>query len=83
MKNLIGFYLKLALILSVYAFMGVGHLKAQEVEVTNNRVYLRNGPGSVQMVDHGEMLYTQTSTVPYALGITSKVNGINQQAITV
>lgn len=35
------------------------------------------------MLNQGEMLYVQNSTVSYALGITSKVSGSNQQAITV
>lgn len=63
--------------------MGVGQLMAQEVEVTNSLVNLRNGPGIVSMINHGEMLYVQNSTVSYALGITSKVSGSSQQAITV
>jgi hypothetical protein len=55
---------------------------AQEVEVTNNSVFLRNGTGTVEMLSQGELFYRQNSTSSSAFGITSKVNGSNQRAFT-
>lgn len=76
-------FFKLPLIISLTFFIGIVQVKAQEVEVLNTIVNLRNGTGLVSILNQGEMLYIQNSTVSNALGITAKVSGINQQAITV
>jgi len=58
-------------------------LKAQEVEVTDDKVILKNGTGRINLLSNGEMYYQQSSSANWALCITSKVNGSSQRAITV
>jgi hypothetical protein len=58
-------------------------LTAQEVEVTDDVVRLKNGSGSLSLLGGGDLLYQQHSTSNWIAGIVSKVSDDTQRGLTV
>jgi hypothetical protein len=58
-------------------------LRAQEVEVTDDVVRLKNGNGSLSLLGGGDLLYQQHSTSSWIAGIVSKVSNDTQRGLTV
>ncbi len=79
MKNLHLFTFSITII-SFLAFFSVSPVKAQDIDVDNNRIRLRAGTGHLQLLsNNGELLYQQYSTGSWTYGITARVNGNNNQ----
>ncbi|MDA3817861.1 MAG: tail fiber domain-containing protein [Prolixibacteraceae bacterium] len=80
MKKLV---LLLLQIILLFLVLIPSQLKAQEVEVTDDVVRLKNGNGFLSLLGGGDLLYQQNSTSNWIGGIVSKVSNDTQRGLTV